>query len=162
MSQVQTLHLKQAPWAENFPEGSALGADGDPSPTPLPLQAGRPEAPTSSTSSLPPRVSQPLRFPAPLALGRNCSPGAVGGGVAPWPQPLNAGSLHSVTTTDLTPQHSGGPRAQPGVRWRTPTFPFCAHRHKANASPPTGESPNGHTEKTERETGAMSKQKISF
>ena len=78
--------------------GLLRGTDGDPSPSPPASQAGHVEAPNSPTSSLPPRVSQLLTFPAPLVLGPDCSPGAVVGGAAPRPT-LSMPESTSVTTT---------------------------------------------------------------
>ena len=78
--------------------GLLRGTDGDPSPSPPASQAGHVEAPNSPISSLPPRVSQLLTFPAPLALGPDCSPGTVVGGAAPRPT-LSMPESTSVTTT---------------------------------------------------------------
>lgn len=65
-------HLLKSVWA--CPEGSALGADGDPSPTPPPLQAGRPEAPKSSTSqpSSPPQPSSARGLQGPAGTSKPC------------------------------------------------------------------------------------------
>ena len=97
-SQARTLHLNRLHGQRTSLRGLLWGTDGDPSPRPPAPQAGPTETPKSPTSSLPPRVSQPPTFPAPLALGPDCSQGTMVDGAAPRPT-LPMLESTSVTTT---------------------------------------------------------------
>ena len=97
-SQARTLHLNRLHGQRTSLRGLLRGIDGDPSPSPPAPQAGPTETPKSPTSSLPPRVSQPPTFPAPLALGPDCSLGTMVDGAAPRPT-LPMLESTSVTTT---------------------------------------------------------------